>query len=185
MDKIGHFLKEHIWKSITGIFKTSWNIVKTIWPILIVFLLFVTISLWFGLSGPHHRDHNHPLYNIELTQINQTENNDYVVLISMSDPLKECPIEDARFVCTNLPYDNTFLVPWDVSEFVGKSIDNETFIVFEDNDSNGNISEGDVFIFKSTAHVDDDGNPSPGYTREGAYFELRAGQVRMAGIKLK
>jgi len=185
MGKIGHFFKEHIWKSITDIFETSWNIVKTIWPILIVFLLFVTISLWFGLSGPHHRDHDHPLYIIGLTQMNQTENNDYVILISMSDPLKECPIEDASFGCINLPYDHTILTQYAVSEVVGKSIDNETFIVFWDNDSNGNISEGDVFIIKSTAHVDDNGNPSPGYARQGCYFELKAGPDRMAGIKLK
>ena len=161
---------------------------EQIFIISILVLVFVTISLAFLLwnwVGPH--DHGDPgiKYDITLKQQNQTENNDYVLLINKSDPLKECPIEDARF--TLFSYDR-HLLGYDhhpVSEITNKTIDNETFIVFQDNDTDGKLSTGDYFIIKSINHLDDDGNPSPGYAESGCYFELRADKRYMDEIQLK
>ncbi len=151
--------------------------------ILLILLIIVLAFFLWNWVGPH--DHGTGIhYEITLQQINQTEQNDYVLLINKSDPLKECPIEDARFTLFSA---DRRLLGYDyhpVSEITNKTIDDETFIVFRDNDSNGNISTGDYFIIKSVNHLDDDGNLSPGLAESGCYFEVRGGKVQMAEIEL-
>ena len=189
MGKIGHLLRKHIWKSITDIFETIWDILKIGYPwTIIVYAVIGYYLLYFivpFIDPPTPYPDDSIFYNIKMTQMNQTENNDYVLLVSWSDPLKECPIEDARFTLYGSNRTDMSHRQHAVSEVLGKSIDNETFIVFRDNDSNGNISRGDVFIIKSAAHIDDDGNSSSGYAREGYVFEVRGGKVQMAEILLK
>ncbi len=153
-------------KKIILYFITSLAIVLVITVVLFSFL-------WLWVSENHEGT---GIYHSIYTKLgNRTENNDYTVLIIETEPHKECPIEDARFTLFSADRRDMSNGQHQVSEITNKSIDNETFIVFQDNDGNGNISMGDFFIIKSIDHIDNDGNPSPGYAEPGMYFEIRGG----------
>ena len=182
MNPVHAFFKKHVVKTFTDMWETSEGCRG------VTFLVFGLVLAGLILSLiPREDSHNdEPIwYDIELKQLNQTGNNDYVIIVSESDPLLECPIEDARFSLFGLERQSLFADLNRVSDINGTSIDNETFIAFHDNDDDGNISMGDVFLINSVDHVDDDGNPSPGYAGPGCVFEVRGNNVYMAEIELK
>ena len=158
--------------------------------VIIILLAWFWLWNWAGWDPPPPPDE---YYDIRLKQLNQTENNDYRILINWSDSDKEYPIEDALYYLlgpqradySNVPRSNLSDHSHHVSKINGKSIDNETFIVFQDTDENGHLSMGDLFIIKSHEHVDNDGTPSPGIARLGFTFQLRAKEIEIGEIRLK
>jgi len=169
---------------------------RLIISLIIICYVIICICAWFwlwnwaGWGSPPPPDE---YYNISLVQLNQTENNDYQILINWSDSDKECPIEDALFYLlgldradySNFPRSNLSDHSHHVSKINGKSIDNETSIVFQDTDEDGHLSMGDLFIIKSHEHIDNNGIPSPGIARPGFTLQLRARKTKIGEIRLK
>jgi len=142
-------------------------------PIFIICGIVLFIWIMIIIDTIYNSPDTSPIsYQVEMKLDNRTENNDYVVLIYNLNSTKECPIEDARFSLYSPERRNMTNGMHRLSEIIDKSIDNETFIVFLDNDGDEKISVGDVFIIKSVAHIDDDGSPSPGYAGSGFSFEV-------------
>ena len=155
-------------------------------PVIIALsILTVLLALFLWNWLPVYFREPEIFYNVQLVQPNQTENNDFVVLINWSEPDKECPIEDARFMLYGLDRSDRSNGQYEVSEVTGKSINDTTFIVFHDNDNDKHLSIGDCFIIKSCNHIDDDGNLSPGYAQSGYLFEIRGGKFQIAEIILQ
>ena len=162
---------------------------RKIWEIFgLLFISIVALYMmyhFFSTPPNIQRDSYSPnLFVIDFKIGNKTENNDYVVVINKSNPLKECSIDNVEFCLYDLNSKDISNGEHLVSNIVGKSIDNETFIVFWDKDGNRQLSRNDFFIIKSKDHIDDDGFPSPGYAETGCSFEIYIGRDQMMIIEL-
>ncbi len=165
--------------------KTLFPEKTAIYAVIIMFLITIVLALYLWNWIPSH-DHEQVIeYDIHLKQLNRTKNNDFVVLINWSEPEKKCPIEDARFFLLGREWADYTQGQHRITEAIGKTIDNETFMVFQDNDNDEHLSTGDIFIIKSTNHIDDDGYTSPGFARPFFTIQVRANKHKMAEIELK
>lgn len=158
---------------------------SAIYAIILMLLITIVLALCLWNWIPHHDHEEGIYYTIHLKQLNQTENNDFVILVNWSEPENKCPIEDARFTLYGRNRADYTNGQHQVSEVTGKSIDNETFIIFQDNDRDEHISTGDIFIIKSSNHIDENGEASPGFAQPFFLFELRGGKLQIAVIELK
>ena len=177
-------IEKKVVDDISSIFKVS-KIMKRGFIILLVVNFIIVIVLVGSIiykNSNEVEEEPQPYYNYLIG--NKTKNNDYVVLINKSNPLNECPIEYVSFSLRDLNGSDLSNGEYIVINIVGKSIDNETFIVFQDNDGNGRFSRGDSFIIKSKGHIDDDGYPSPGFAETGCIFEIFIAYDQVMIIKL-
>ena len=112
---------------------------------------------------------------VQTEWIERTENNDYQLLIKTGWIKLYLLVDNLTFTVYDLDGRVIPDGPIKGSEIYEKPIDEDNNFSFIDGDHDGYLSIGDRFILKSSEHVDDDGNPSPGPVEEGFLFELRCG----------